>query len=95
MKARVKGEFRALHQILHDEETCMLEQLKREEEEELEKVQRHHEAIELAVRELDENIRALQQAGAAAENIVLTEVRTEGLNENQSLSQSSCQSLYM
>ncbi|XP_031175495.1 tripartite motif containing 105 [Sander lucioperca] len=74
LQARVKGEFRALYQILHDEETCALEQLRREQEEELEKVQRHLEATEMAVRELEDNMRALQQASAATENIILTEL---------------------
>lgn len=75
LQARVKGEFRALHQILHDEELCMLEQLRREQEEELEKVQRHLEVTERAVRELEENMTALQQACTANENTVLIEVR--------------------
>ncbi|KAF7227961.1 transcript variant X2 [Nothobranchius furzeri] len=69
LRDRVKGEFRALHQILQDEETCMLEQLRREQEEELQKVQRHLEASELSVRELENNIRLLQQANGS-----LTEV---------------------
>ena len=76
LQTRVKGEFRALYQILHDEETCALEQLRREQEEELEKVQRHLEATEMAVRELEDNMRALQQASAATESIILTEVRS-------------------
>lgn len=75
LQARVKGEFRALYQTLHDEEICMLEQLMREEEEELGKVQRHLEAMEVAVKELEDNIQVLQQASAGTENIVLTEVR--------------------
>lgn len=75
LQARIKGEFRALHQILHDEENCVLEQLRKEQQEELEKVQRHLEAAELAMRELEENIRVLQKANAATENVVLTEVR--------------------
>uniref|UniRef100_A0A1A7YZF7 Tripartite motif containing 105 n=1 Tax=Iconisemion striatum TaxID=60296 RepID=A0A1A7YZF7_9TELE len=62
LQARVKGEFRVLHQILQDEETCMLEQLRREQEEELQKVQRYLEASELSLRELENNIRLLQQA---------------------------------
>lgn len=74
LQARVKGEFRALHQILHDEELCMLEQLRREQEEELEKVQRHLEVTERAVRELEENMTALQQACTANENTVLIEL---------------------
>ncbi|XP_026214294.1 tripartite motif containing 105 [Anabas testudineus] len=74
LQARVKGEFRALHQILHDEESCMLEQLKREQDEELEKVHRRLEAVKLAMRELEDNMTKLQQASAATENIVLTEL---------------------
>lgn len=77
LQARIKGEFRALHQILHDEESCALEQLRREQEEELEKVQRHLEAIELATRELEDNMRALQQASVATESVILTEVSSQ------------------
>ena len=54
----------------------MLEQLKREQEEELDKVQHHLEAVELAVRELEDNIRMLRQASATTENTVLSEVRS-------------------
>ncbi|XP_054890695.1 tripartite motif containing 105 [Poeciliopsis prolifica] len=64
----VKSEFRALHQILLEEENHMLDQLRREEAEELEKVQRHLEATELAMRELENNIKLLQQS-----NMALTE----------------------
>ncbi|XP_008325471.1 tripartite motif containing 105 isoform X2 [Cynoglossus semilaevis] len=74
LQARVKGEFRALHQILHDEETCILEQLRREQEEELEKVQRHLEALKLAIKELGENVTVLQQASAVTESMVLAEL---------------------
>ncbi|XP_030252628.1 tripartite motif containing 105 [Sparus aurata] len=74
LQTRVKGEFRALHQILQDEETCMLEQLKREQEEELEKVQHHLDAVELAVKGLEDNIRTLRQASATTENTVLSEL---------------------
>ncbi|KAM7389566.1 hypothetical protein PAMP_023533 [Pampus punctatissimus] len=74
LQARVKGEFRALHQILHDQESCMLEQLRREEEEELEKVQRHLEATEQAVKDLEENMTVLQQACTANQNTVLVEL---------------------
>ncbi|KAI4819078.1 hypothetical protein KUCAC02_004358 [Chaenocephalus aceratus] len=76
LQARVKGEFAALHQILQDEEVCMLEQLRREQGEEVERVQRHMEAMELAVRQLEENMRVLHQASADNENIVLTQYIT-------------------
>lgn len=91
LQDRVKGEFRFLHQILHDEETYTLEQLKREQDEELEKVQRHLEAIKLVVGELEENMGKLQQASASTENGVLTEVsswerrqKKPNLTDNQS-----------
>lgn len=76
LQARISGEFRALHQILHDEESAVLEQLRKEQQEELEKVQRHLQAAELAVRDLEDNIRALQRASADTENVVVTEVRS-------------------
>lgn len=75
LQARIKGDFRALHQILQDEEACLLERLKKEEEEELQTVRRHLEAAELGLRELEDNLRALERAGAAAEGEVVTEVR--------------------
>ncbi|KAM9310210.1 tripartite motif containing 105 [Pholidichthys leucotaenia] len=74
LQARVKGEFRALHQILQDREMCILEQLRREQEEELEKAQHHVEAAEQALRELEENMTALQEASTASETVVLTEL---------------------
>ncbi|XP_030595170.1 tripartite motif containing 105 [Archocentrus centrarchus] len=74
LQARVKSEFQALHQILHDEETCVLEQLRREQEEELVKVQHHLEVSEQAVKELEDNIRALQEASAASQDIVPAEL---------------------
>lgn len=74
LQTRVKSEFQALHQILHDEETCVQEQLRREQEEELVKVQHHLEVSERAVKELEDNIRALQEASAASQDIVLGEL---------------------
>lgn len=52
----------------------MQEQLRREQEEELAKVQRHLEVSERAVKELEDNIKALQEASASSQDIVLTEV---------------------
>lgn len=75
LQARVKGDFQALHQVLHDQESCLLEQLRVEQEEELEKVQHHLEAVEVAVRDLEDNMRVLQKAAAVAQSAVLTEVR--------------------
>ncbi|CAM9300019.1 unnamed protein product [Lampetra planeri] len=74
LQARVTGEIRALHQILQEEETCLLEQLRREQEEELEKVQRHLEVLERGIRELEENLVVLRQACAATETSALIEV---------------------
>lgn len=74
LQARIEGDFRALHQILHDEEARLLERLKKEQVEELEKVQRHLEAAELGQRELEENLRVLEQASTAADSVIVTEV---------------------
>ncbi|XP_041846375.1 tripartite motif containing 105 [Melanotaenia boesemani] len=74
LEARVKGDFRALHQILEEEETCMLEQLRRKQEEELEKVQRHLEVLELAMRELENNMQVLQRFGTAMDDITPTQL---------------------
>lgn len=77
LQAHIRGEFKVLHQILQDEEACVLEQLRKEQEEELGKVQRHLQAAEWAVRELEDNISVLQQISAATENTLLTEVTSQ------------------
>ncbi|KAM4555737.1 tripartite motif containing 105 isoform 1-T2 [Odontesthes bonariensis] len=74
LQMRVKGEFRALHQILQDEETCVLEQLRREREEELEKARRHLELSEEAIRELENNTRVLEHFSAAMEDMAPTQL---------------------
>uniref|UniRef100_A0A8C6TDE7 Tripartite motif containing 105 n=1 Tax=Neogobius melanostomus TaxID=47308 RepID=A0A8C6TDE7_9GOBI len=66
-QTRVRGEFRALRQILQDEEDYALEQLKKEQDEELEKVRHHLELIERALRDIEENIRMLEKASSTIE----------------------------
>lgn len=85
LQARIKEDFRALHQILHEEEACLLEQLKKEHAEELEKVQRHLEAAEQGLRELEDNLRVLQKASAAADSEIVTEVRAHQVNSTRRL----------
>lgn len=74
LETRVRGEFRALHQILQDEEEYALEQLKREQHEELEKVRHHLEPIERALRDLEENIRMLEQVSSTTEKKTVTQL---------------------
>lgn len=74
LEARVRGEFRVLHQILQDEEDYVLEQLKREQHEELEKVRNHLEPIERALRDFEENIRMLEKANSTSEQNTLTQL---------------------
>lgn len=74
LEARVRGEFRALHQILQDEEDYALDQLKREQQEALEKVHHHLEPIERALRDLEENIRMLEKISSTTEQNTLTEL---------------------
>lgn len=83
LQARIKGDFSALHQILLEEEACLLEQLKREQAEELEKVQRHRDAAELGLRELENNLRILQKARTAADSEIMTEVRAHRENNTR------------
>lgn len=61
----------------------MLEQLKKEQAEELEKVQRHLEAAELGLRELENNLRVLQKASTAADSEIMTEVRAHQENNTR------------
>lgn len=52
----------------------MLEQVTREQEEQLEKVQRHLEASESAITDLEENMQVLQQFSSAMDDIEPAEV---------------------
>ncbi|KAJ0003016.1 hypothetical protein NQD34_008165 [Periophthalmus magnuspinnatus] len=74
LEAHVRAEFRALHQILQDEEDYALEQLKREEQEELEKVLHHLEPTEKALKDLEENIKVLEKASSPSEQPTLTQL---------------------
>uniref|UniRef100_A0A3B4AF85 Uncharacterized protein n=1 Tax=Periophthalmus magnuspinnatus TaxID=409849 RepID=A0A3B4AF85_9GOBI len=76
LEAHVRAEFRALHQILQDEEDYALEQLKREEQEELEKVLHHLEPTEKALKDLEENIKVLEKASSPSEQPTLTQVKS-------------------
>lgn len=74
LEARVRGEFRALHQILQEEEDYALEQLRRAQTEEVERVHHHLEPIERALRDLEENIRMLEKASSTTEQNTLTQL---------------------
>ncbi|KAG7272063.1 hypothetical protein CRUP_001828 [Coryphaenoides rupestris] len=78
LQARVQVEFRALQQVLQEEEARLLEQLRREEREAVDQLQRHLEASREAVKELEQNIRVLQQASAASQDTVSIETVCAG-----------------
>lgn len=61
----------------------MLEQLKKEQAEELEKVQRHLEAAEQGLRELEDNLRVLQKASTTCDSDIMTEVRAHQENNTR------------
>lgn len=67
-QARVQAEFRAMQQALQEEESRLLEQMRREEREAVDQLQRHLEASREAVKELEQNIRVLQQASTAGQD---------------------------
>ncbi|XP_072294017.1 tripartite motif containing 105 [Eucyclogobius newberryi] len=75
LEVRLRGDFRALRQILQEEEDYALEKLKREQHEELEKVRLHLEPAETALRNLEENINMLEQATSTTEQTILTQVK--------------------
>lgn len=71
----------------------MLEQLKKEQADELEKVQRHLEVAEQGLRGLEDNLRVLQKASAAADSEIMTEVRAHQVNNTRHLNLNTDNSL--
>ncbi|KAK6299396.1 hypothetical protein J4Q44_G00309060 [Coregonus suidteri] len=74
LQARVQGEFQALQAFLAEEEACVLEQLRREQEEAVEQLQRHLEAVREAVRRLEHSMRVLQEAATTTHQTGLVEL---------------------
>ncbi|XP_041725943.1 tripartite motif containing 105 isoform X2 [Coregonus clupeaformis] len=74
LQARVQGEFQALQAFLAEEEACVLEQLRREQEEAVEQLQRHLEAVREAVRRLEHSMRVLQEAATPTHQTGLVEL---------------------
>lgn len=54
----------------------MLEQLKREQEEMLQRLERHLEALQVAIRDMEQNINMLRQTASSTDQSVLVEVIT-------------------
>lgn len=74
LQGRVHGDFQALHHFLRVEEEAMMEELKREQEELLQGLERHLEALQVAVRDVEQNINTLRQTASCADQSVLVEV---------------------
>lgn len=74
LQGRVHGDFQALHHFLQVEEEAMMEELKREQEELLQGLERHLEALQVAVRDVEQNINTLRQTASCADQSVLVEV---------------------
>ncbi|KAJ8015402.1 hypothetical protein DPEC_G00025750 [Dallia pectoralis] len=74
LQARVQGEFQALHAVIAEQEASVLEQLRREQEAALELQQRHLEAVQEAVRQLENNMRVLQDASTSQDHMALSEL---------------------
>ncbi|ROK80928.1 Nuclear factor 7, ovary [Anabarilius grahami] len=75
LQGRVHGDFQALHHFLQVEEEAMMEELKREQEELLQGLERHLEALQVAVRDVEQNINTLRQTASCADQSVLVECR--------------------
>lgn len=74
LQGRVHGDFQALHHFLRVEEEAMMEELKREQEELLQGLERHLEALQVAIRDVEQNINTLRQTASCADQSVLVEV---------------------
>ncbi|KAL0176748.1 hypothetical protein M9458_029078, partial [Cirrhinus mrigala] len=73
LQGRVHSDFQALHHFLRVEEEAMLEELKREQEEMLQRLERHLEALQVAIRDVEQNINILRQTASSTEQSVLVE----------------------
>uniref|UniRef100_A0A8C1KF06 Nuclear factor 7, ovary-like n=1 Tax=Cyprinus carpio TaxID=7962 RepID=A0A8C1KF06_CYPCA len=73
LQGRVHSDFQALHHFLRVEEEAMLEQLKREQEEMLQRLERHLEALQVAIRDMEQNINMLRQTASSTDQSVLVE----------------------
>lgn len=75
LQERIQADFQALHSFLLEEEASLLEQLRREQEEWEQTLQRHLEAVNSALRDVEQKVGALQQAADARDHTVLVEVK--------------------
>ncbi|XP_072520133.1 tripartite motif containing 105 [Salminus brasiliensis] len=74
LRHRVCSDFQALHHFLQVEEAAVLEQLQRDQEVLEQSLVRHLEALHTAVRDLEENLNAIQQAASTMSCSVLVEL---------------------
>uniref|UniRef100_A0A672TEN2 Nuclear factor 7, ovary-like n=1 Tax=Sinocyclocheilus grahami TaxID=75366 RepID=A0A672TEN2_SINGR len=74
LQERVHSDFHALHHFLRVEEEAMLEELSREQEEMLQGLERHLEDLQVAIRDVEQNINMLRQTASSTDQSVLVEV---------------------
>lgn len=74
LQSRVHSDFQALHNFLRVEEEHMMEELRREQEEMLLGLERHLEALQVAMRDVEQNINTLRQTASSTQQSVLVEV---------------------
>ncbi|XP_051505452.1 vascular endothelial growth factor receptor 3-like isoform X3 [Myxocyprinus asiaticus] len=74
LQQRVKSDFQALHHFLRVEEDAMMEELRREQEELLQGLERHLEALQVVTRDVEQNINTLHQTASNTDQSVLVEL---------------------
>ncbi|XP_066505320.1 tripartite motif containing 105 [Hoplias malabaricus] len=74
LRDRVHGDFQALHHFLQVEEAALLERLRRDQELLEQGVERHLEALHAAVRELEENVKTMEQTVSTVSCTALVEL---------------------
>lgn len=74
LQGRVHSDFQALHNFLRVEEETMMEDLRRDQEEMLQGLERHLEVLQVAIRDVEQNINTLRQTANSADQSVLIEL---------------------
>ncbi|KAK7138471.1 hypothetical protein R3I94_013942 [Phoxinus phoxinus] len=74
LQGRVRSDFQALHHFLRVEEDAMMEELKQETEQMLKGLEEHLEALQVSIRELEQDIHTLRHTASGTHQSVLVEL---------------------
>ncbi|XP_052006015.1 zinc-binding protein A33-like isoform X2 [Xyrauchen texanus] len=96
LQQRVQSDFQALHHLLRVEEDAMMEELRREQEELLQGLERHLEALQVATRDVEQNINTLRlTASNTDQSVLLPELNSRALPEELNINLNAFRSKYI